>query len=128
MNISNILNNLNKAYCNVVLSASNEYNKGYYDGMTKALNCLGILTEYSEIKDRFVALHLSSDVVSDIIEYLNDLYDRAYGSELSSDRDEYFTKIDAVINLLDILGYDCYLDKNCKKIERIAPKEDKDSE
>lgn len=128
MNISNILNNLNKAYCNVVLSASNEYNKGYYDGMIKALNCLGILTEYSDIKDRFVALHINNDVVSVIIEYLNDLYDKADVCTLRKDKNYYYTKIDAVINLLDILGYDCYLDKNCKKIERIAPKEDKDSE
>ena len=128
MNISNILNNLNKAYCNAVYASNEEYSKGYYDGMTKALNSLGILTEYSDIKDRFVALHLSNDVVSDIIKYLNDLYDKLYGSALSSVRDEYYTRIDTVIDLLDILGYDCYLDKDCKKIERIALKEDKDSE
>lgn len=128
MNTSDILNNLNKAYCNAVFSASNEYSKGYYDGTIRALNSLGILTEYSDIKDRFVALHLSNDVVSDIIKYINDLYDKAYGSEFSSIRDEYYTRIDTVIDLLDILGYDCYLDKDCKKIERIALKEDKDSE
>ena len=128
MNISDILNNLNKAYCNAVFSATNEYSRGYYDGTIKALNSLGILTEYSDIKDRFVALHLSNDAVSDIIKYINDLYDKAYCSVLSSVRDNYYTKIEAVIDLLDILGYDCYLDKDCKKIERIALKEDKDSE
>lgn len=128
MNISDILNNLNKAYCNAVYSSNEEYSKGYYDGTLRALNSLGILTEYSDMRDRFVALHLSNDAVSDIIEYINDLYDKAYCSALSSVRDNYYTKIEAVIDLLDILGYDCYLDKDCKKIERIELKEDKDSE